>query len=121
MPVDAHKDERLGDMIRELAARFLQAESNRTSLITVTHVTVFDKGKQATIYITVMPEDKEAMALDFAKRMRGEFRQYVLSHSKIGRIPFFNFELDLGEKTRQKLDILTHLNKQPTTNNLPQD
>lgn len=101
------KDQRFEEILRDLAARFLALESNRTSLITVTRVGTADHGAQATIYFTVLPESAEAAALDFLKRKRSEFRDYVKEHARLMRIPFFDFEIDKGEKARQKIDAAT--------------
>ena len=101
-----HKDEKTLQLIKGLAAAFVQRESNRISLITVTNVILNDFAKKATILITVLPENKQNEALDFLKRKRGEFQEYVRENSRIGRVPLFDFSLDLGEKNRQKLDNL---------------
>ena len=98
------KDDRFREIIRELAATFFLRESNRTSLITVTDVEVKDRGAQATILITVMPEDKEEAALDFARRQLADLRDYVKANSRLMRIPFFDLRIDVGEKNRQRID-----------------
>lgn len=101
------KDGRLKDIIKDFAAKFIQRESNYTSLITVTDVMLYDHGKRATILFTVLPADKEKGALEFMKRMRTEFREYIKEKSRLGRIPFFDFEIDVGEKNRQKIDEIS--------------
>ncbi len=63
--------------------------------------------KYANILFTVLPDDKEEAVLEFTKRMRSEFRQYVKHNTKLGRIPMFDFEIDLGEKHRQKIDTIS--------------
>jgi ribosome-binding factor A len=103
------RDGRIHDIVQDLAAKFIQRESNYTSLITVTQVVLADQGKRAKVFFTVLPvgntgEDKEQAALDFMKRKRAEFRQYVQDNSRLSRIPFFDFEIDMGEKNRQKID-----------------
>jgi hypothetical protein len=40
---------------------------------------------KATILFSVFPEDKEEEALDFAKRKRSEFKEYLTAHSSVGR------------------------------------
>lgn len=104
--INPHKDKRSEEVIRELAARFLSLESNRTSLVTVTRVDVFNRGKNAVIFFTVLPENKEKAVLDFTKRKRAEFRDYMKEHSKLPIIPFVDFEIDFGEKNRQRVDEL---------------
>lgn len=104
----AYREEKLNNHIRELAADFLSRESNGQSLLTVTSVKTFDNGKRATVFFTVLPESYTKPALDFAKRKRADFRQFVKEKSLIGLIPFFDFEIDEGEKNRQRIEELLH-------------
>lgn len=99
-----NRDQKLKDLIKEAAAEFMQRESNYVSLLTVTDVSLSDHGNQATIFFTVLPEEKEKAALDFAKRKRAEFREYFKGKARMRALPFFDFEIDLGEKNRQKID-----------------
>ena len=105
--MSANRSEKLIKIIRTAAAEFLQKESNGASLITVTDVKLSNDEKYATILFTVLPEEKEEAALEFTKRMRSEFREYVRTHTKIGKIPMFDFDIDLGEKHRQKIDLIS--------------
>jgi ribosome-binding factor A len=102
------RTEKIKDIIKILAAKFLQIESNRTSLITVTDVIISDDGKSAKILFSVFPENKEEGVLDFVRRKRSEFRQYVKDNSRLMRIPFFDFVIDIGEKNRQKIDRISN-------------
>jgi ribosome-binding factor A len=101
------RNETILKIVKKAAAEFLQKESSRQSLITVTNVQLSNDEKYATILITVLPEEKENAALEFAKRMRSEFRDYVKNNTKLGRIPYFDFQLDFGEKHRQKIDRIS--------------
>ena len=48
--------------------------------------------------------------MEFAKRKQKEFKEFVKDNSKLGRIPLLDFEIDAGEKNRQKIDgILNQL------------
>jgi len=101
-----NRSERITRIIKTAAAEFMQRESNGASLITITDVRLSNDEKYVTILFTVLPENKEEVALEFAKRMRSEFRQYIKEHTKLGRIPTFDFQIDLGEKYRQKIDTI---------------
>ncbi|HEY4511271.1 MAG TPA: ribosome-binding factor A [Candidatus Paceibacterota bacterium] len=103
-----NKQEKIREEIKNLAAEFLSLESNRTSLLTVTNVRLSSDGKYAAILFTVFPENKEKGALEFANRKREEFKDYIKEKSRIGRIPQFSFEVDFGEKNRQKIDDLSN-------------
>ncbi len=83
-------------------------EANRNSLITVTRVQMSEDGKRAVIYITVFPELGEAAALAFANRNRGELGKFLSSRTRGMRIPHLEFEIDLGDKNRRRLDELSN-------------
>ncbi len=100
------RNEKIIKLIKKAAAEFMQKESSGQSLITITDVRLSNDEKYATILITVLPEEKQDAALEFAKRMRPEFRDYIKSNTKLGRIPFFDFQIDMGEKYRQKIDLI---------------
>ena len=101
-----NRSERITRIVKEAAANFMQKESNGTSLITITNVRLSNDEKYVNILFTVLPDDKEEAVLEFAKRMRSEFRQYIKQNTKLGRIPTFDFQIDLGEKHRQKIDTI---------------
>jgi ribosome-binding factor A len=100
------RQEKISDLLKELVATFLLRENNNTSLITVTSATVSSDFKKATIYITVLPNSKETTALEFAKRKRGEMREYIKKNMETKVIPFIDIEIDKGEKNRQRIDEL---------------
>lgn len=100
------REERIKEILRDLGARFLSINGNKTSLLTVTSVELTRDKKHATIFFTVFPDSFEKTALEFAKRKRSDFKEFLMEKSKLGRIPQIDFEIDLGEKNRQKIDNL---------------
>jgi ribosome-binding factor A len=68
--------------------------------------------KNGTIFMTVLPENKEDAAINFAKRMRSELRHYVMKRLPVKVIPFFEVEIDYGEKNRLHVDELLRKEKQ---------
>jgi ribosome-binding factor A len=98
------RDEKLKDQIKKWSAEFLQRESTGQSLITVTDVKLSADAKEATILFTVLPEDKQEVALEFARRQLSDFRDYMNKKVNVGRMPFFHFDIDRGEKHRQRID-----------------
>jgi len=100
------RTEKVSNLIRKLAAQFLERENNRTSLITVTSCKTSPDLKRATVFITVLPDNKEHDALDFAKRKRGELREFLKKQMTVKTIPFIEIEIDRGEKNRQNIDAL---------------
>ena len=102
------RDKKIEEVIRELAAKFFLEESSGGGMITVTRVTVTSDTKQAKIFFTVYPPEKEKAVFDFAKRKRSEFREYMQNNSRIARLPFIDFDIDLGEKNRQLIDQISN-------------
>lgn len=105
------RQDKVGNLIRELAGIFIQEESNKTSLITVTEASVSNDMKRATIFFTVFPAEKEEAVLDFLKRKRSEFHDYLKGKLETRSIPFVDFEIDRGEKNRQRIEELLAPNK----------
>ena len=104
------RDDRIKEILRDLGARFLLLNGNGSSLITVTNVELTNRAKNATIFFTVFPTEFEKTALEFAKRKRSEFKEFVMEHSKLGRVPQLDFDIDTGKKNRQKIDDLLSQN-----------
>ncbi|MES3032106.1 MAG: ribosome-binding factor A [Patescibacteria group bacterium] len=102
----SERKEKVAQYIKELTAEFLGRENNKTSLITVTSADCSPDLKRGTIYITVLPSDKEKSALEFAKRKRPELREFLKKNMSTKNIPFIDIAIDLGEKHRQKIDEL---------------
>jgi ribosome-binding factor A len=97
--------------VQGLAQDFFQRESSGASMITVTRAEVSADMRHGTIFISVLPENKEAAALDFAKRMRTDLRKYVMKRLPVRVIPFFEIEIDYGEKNRRNIDDILRKEK----------
>lgn len=102
-----HRKQKIAGVIREQLSQFIESESNRQSMITITNVIVDDGFKSTTIFVTVFPERSENAALDFLKRQRSEARNYLKKHSRLARIPHIDFALDKGEKARQRIEEIS--------------
>ena len=101
------RQEKVAEVLRVLSSEFMKRTSNRTSLITITRVNVSKDMRKATLYISVYPETEEKHALNFFKRSLSGLRDYVKPKLSMKVIPFFDVELDMGEKNRQQLDELS--------------
>lgn len=101
------RQEQVSQQIAQRAADYLQRESNRQSLVTVTRADVSPDLKNVIIFLSVLPEDKEEEVLHFARRNRTDFRDYLKNHAMLKSLPNIDFEIDYGEKNRQRIDDLT--------------
>lgn len=102
----SRRQTQIAETLAHLAGEFFSRESNRESLITVTHADVSPDLHNAKIYISVLPESAEEKALAFAKRERSALRDYVKSKVSFSTIPTFDVEIDYGEKNRQRISSL---------------
>jgi len=100
------KANRLTDQYRDLVAQFIERNSNRKTLITITRVEMSKNGKKAMCHLSVFPPEQEQTGLDFAQRNTSRLRDFVATHSKTKSIPTFSFSLDMGEKNRQRIEKL---------------
>jgi len=100
------RQDKVSKQIGLLVSEFISAESNRQALITVTRTTISPDFANATVYFTVIPEDKEEEALFFLKRQGREIRAHVAKKVELKKLPYFTFEIDKGEKSRQHIDDL---------------
>jgi ribosome-binding factor A len=98
--------ERARSVLQHLAADFIRAEANTNPLITVTRVNASPDFKHATIFVTVFPESEgnDKTAIYFLTRKGSEFREYVKKHGAFKALPFFEFQIDYGERNRQHID-----------------
>lgn len=109
--MDNSRKEKIEEQLKEITARFIEKESNKTALITVTRTEVLDRGRNAIIYISVLPESGELSALNFLKRKRPEMKDAIKKGMRIGTIPFLDVKIDEGEKARQHIDKLLYEEK----------
>ena len=97
---------RAADEISKFAARFIERESNRTSLVTVTGCNLMSDFTQATILVTVLPESQAEAALFFLKRQMGNLRSEISKELRLPRVPNFSVALDRGELNRQAVNAV---------------
>jgi ribosome-binding factor A len=97
---------RAESIIQKLASEFINRESNRTSLITVTQVEYDDRTRATSIFISTYPEKDTRGAVEFLNRNRDEFRDYIKKHSRLARLPRVLFQADpvLGGSQKEVIE-----------------
>lgn len=103
----SERQEKVSHEIAKAAALFLEKVSERNSLITVTRVNISPDLRNSTIYITVLPESQEESALFFCKRRMSDFKKYIKENLRMKIIPFFDVEIDRGERNRQTIENIS--------------
>lgn len=101
------RDDRAAALIIHLAAEYIAREAGRDTLITPLRASVSPDRKNATIYVSVFPEEQGPHALAFLARHKDLFRNSLKKKARLSMLPFIKFELDYGEKNRQRIDELS--------------
>ena len=70
---------RMEESLKNIAAQFI-ARLGLPALITVTRATLTEELSEATIFISVFPEDKEKEMLDTLLHYRSDMKAYVAEH-----------------------------------------
>lgn len=90
----AYKKERLLEAIVHGAAEFINRESNRKSLITVTGAAFRDDKKTVNVYVSVMPDYDTGAAVDFLSRHGETFFSFLKKKIKTHSLPRIVFLAD---------------------------
>lgn len=103
------KQERINKEMKKLFANFIEKESNKESLVTVTRCIISSDRKNIEVMVSIYPTDHEKKVINFLDRRKWDARDYMKKRIQTRVIPFVHFKIDTGEKNRQKIDKL--LNK----------
>ena len=101
------KHDKVEETIHREAAKFILENSGKSSLLTVTRVVLNTSGKDAIIFFTTLPESEEDTAKKFLDRKAPELKDHLIHKSRIGIVPHLRFQIDYGERNRQRLDEIS--------------
>lgn len=107
------RQEKMNKELAKLFATFIERESNKTSLITVTRCDISPNFKNVIVYLSVLPTDKEESVINFMNRRKWDARDYVKKNLNTRVIPFVEFKIDSGEKNRIRITELLHDSNYP--------
>ncbi len=102
MHSDRH--DKIAEQLAHFAAEFVRREANTDPLITITRAEVAKDYKNATIFFTTIPSERENDAAIFLKRAGREMRRHIMKQMRIKQIPYLAFSVDYGERHRQNID-----------------
>lgn len=100
------KLQRINKEMQKLFADFIERESNKESLVTVTRCESSIDRKNIDVFISVLPQEYEEKVISFLNRRKWDVRDYMKKRIQTRVIPFITFKIDKGEKNRQKIDRL---------------
>lgn len=100
------RDQRIEERIKEILAPYIERESNRSALLTITRVELSELGKKALLYLSVLPETGENDAINFLRRKRSGMRELLKEQLRIATIPFIDVTIDTGQKALHTIEAL---------------
>ncbi|HEY0979602.1 MAG TPA: ribosome-binding factor A [Candidatus Paceibacterota bacterium] len=101
------RDDRAISILLESAGRYIAREAGRNTMITPTRATLSRDRKNATIFVSVFPEGQDEKAIEFLMRHKDLFRNELKKMTRFSRLPFIRFEIDRGERARQRFEEAT--------------
>ncbi|KKU70019.1 MAG: Ribosome-binding factor A [Parcubacteria group bacterium GW2011_GWA2_47_21] len=99
--------EKLTEVIKREAAKYIAENANRSPLITVTDAIMPSKTEKIKILVTVYPVEKEEPALEFLERHRRDLYATLKERIRARALPDIKFGIDGGEKNRQRIDQIS--------------
>lgn len=93
-----YRKEKLESIIHEELSKLIKRHIATSALITITSVVLSKKLDEGTIWIAILPEEKEEEALALLKRNAKELRHLLLKKLTIRVVPYLTFKIDAGVK-----------------------
>ena len=104
----SRRQEKVNSLLRRFVSSFLVKEKS-SAIVTITRIETSKDLKIAKIFISIFPESKETETIKLLKLKTGELHKFIGSRIKMKFLPHLEFEIDKGEKERQKIEKLLGL------------
>jgi ribosome-binding factor A len=104
----SRRQNKVAEEVAHQAGQFLAANIRAGgSLVTVTRADISSDLRNVTIFVSVLPKSREQDSLRELKRLRTDFHEYLKEKTVLRDVPTVDFELDIGEENRRRIDELT--------------
>ena len=100
------RQQKIDAELTKVIAEFLRREFGAAPLVTVTHTKIARGLKSAIVFLSIFPETEERAVHARLKKRRKELNEYIAARMKMKYLPLVSFEIDRGEKNRQRIDEL---------------
>lgn len=104
------RTDKVNSLLRNIVSSFIGREFKNGAIITVTHVDVINDLKKAKIFISIFPDNKSDEIMKLLQNKSWDLKKYAQPLLKMKFLPEFEFEIDYGEKNRQKLEEILSRN-----------
>ena len=93
-----YRKEKLESIIHEELSKLIKRHIDTNAIITITSVVLSKKLDEGTIWVAILPEEKEENTLALLKRNVGKLRHFLLKKLTIRVVPHLTFKIDAGAK-----------------------
>lgn len=101
----SHRKEQLESSLKRAVSAVLQrqlADPRVSGLVTVTRVAAGEDLRDATVFISVLPQKHESRAIYGLKHAAGHIQSLVADHVRMRSVPHLEFKLDRSIKTQAR-------------------
>lgn len=96
--------DKVNSLLRNIVSSFVGREFKDGIIITVTRVETSSDLRKAKIFVSVFPDNKSDDTLKLLQKKSWDLKKYAQPLLKMKFLPEFDFEIDYGEKNRQRLE-----------------
>lgn len=104
----SRRQSKVAEEIAHHAADFLARNIKAGgSLVTVTRADIAPDLRNVTIFVSILPKSHEEEMHRVLKRLRTDFHNYLKEKTVLRDVPTVDFQIDIGEENRRRIDELT--------------
>ncbi|MBU2633015.1 ribosome-binding factor A [Patescibacteria group bacterium] len=100
------REEKINSLLKRILSEFFARLTSGGCFVNITEIEIARDLKFAKIFVSIYPEKESPRMLKMLKKKGGEMRKYVGTKTRLKFIPFFEFQIDKGEKNRQRIEEL---------------
>lgn len=117
----SRKPQRESVLLRAIQEVFSRgfADPRIRGLVTVTGIQLSDDGKNATVFVSVLPEDRQELTMHGLKAASGRIRKDTMQKIRLKDMPHLEFETD--KSIKEQASLLQAINKASESSGLNPD
>ncbi|MBI4121308.1 MAG: ribosome-binding factor A [Parcubacteria group bacterium] len=98
--------QKAGSALQKIVAEFVESHAPKNTLLTVTDVAVSPDLRYIVVFVSVYPDVGDVSAAKLLNEERRGLNELLSKQAEFKYMPKVVFEIDRGEKNRQRIDEL---------------
>jgi ribosome-binding factor A len=108
--MSSRREEKIASLLKKLVSDFLARLELNKSIVTITSIELSKDLKFAKVFVSIYPEKEDEKILDIIKSGKSGIKKYIRSKTRLKFLPDLEFNIDKGERNRQKIEELLSKN-----------